>query len=146
MTFIAFLNILQAQGGQLLVAVFNDHDNDNDPTDLQLVDTIFIEEPNIQPGSSFSNIVVYSGSVQNTIVQIELSFRLRCRNNYFGDNCETLCIPQDNDVGHFACDVSGNVVCLAGYSDAETQCTKCIPAEGCGESQILYHNTVMHTL
>ena len=48
-----------------------------------------------------------------------------CMQNYFPPNvCDTFCVPQDNDQGHFSCNrTTGQRSCLPGFTDVDTNCT-----------------------
>ena len=61
-----------------------------------------------------------------------------CDDNFVGTNCDTcapnyypqgvctiLCIPRDDPLGHYTCDNDGNIVCLPGYTDTNTNCVTC---------------------
>ena len=64
-----------------------------------------------------------------------------CINNYYGPNCTTFCEERDDEQGHYICDSEGNIVCRDGYNDTSTNCTECIPADGCCE----FHYTLVVT-
>ena len=40
--------------------------------------------------------------------------------------CNTFCQPRNDPNGHYTCDDFGNKVCLPGYTDASTDCVRCI--------------------
>lgn len=48
---------------------------------------------------------------------IKLSYRYRCRQNYYGPMCSLYCVPRDSTLGHYTCDpVTGSRVCGPGWS------------------------------
>ena len=96
-----------------------------------LVDTLNITRQFTE--KEFTNSTVFSGEFNR--MNIELSFRLTCSANFYGDNCETFCTPRNNSEGHFTCNsVTGQVECLPGYRDSSTNCTMtCGFQTTCGE-------------
>jgi len=46
------------------------------------------------------------------------SLRAWCAPNYYGKDCNTLCVSQDdNEKGHFTCDKdTGGKVCISGWT------------------------------
>ena len=87
----------------------------------ELLDEIFIEVPsgtgiNSPPQTYFGD---------HGAASLELSYALTCiQPNYFGPTCSVLCIPQDNELGHYSCNTTtGAKECLPGYYDPDTNCT-----------------------
>ncbi len=64
---------------------------------------------------------------------LDLSITVRCADTYYGLDCSRVCVDTDSDLGHYTCDSEGSIVCSEGYRDTSTNCTECIPAEGCCE-------------
>ena len=65
---------------------------------------------------------VYVGERGN--VAVDLSIRVQCLEYYYGADCFTFCLSQDNDQnGHFACNAEdGMITCLAGFQNPENDC------------------------
>ncbi len=61
----------------------------------------------------------------------KISFELECGEGFYGSDCGVFCISRNDDLGHFTCDVSGNIECLEGFSNTSTNCTQCLLSEGC---------------
>ena len=50
----------------------------------------------------------------------------------YGDACDVFCVGRNDSIlGHFTCDSQGQKVCLPGYQNVDSNCTECVPAEGC---------------
>ena len=73
--------------------------------------------------SDFTTIQSFSGNN----VTLHLRFRVQCLQNYYASNCSVFCLARDDKTGHFTCDVDGALVCLGGYADTASNCTKCKP-------------------
>ena len=110
-------------------------DTDDDDVDIFLIDT------NLTSGIDFSVPTTYIG--MNGFGRIELSFRLNCTENYYGPDCATFCMERNDDQGHYTCDSDGSIVCQLGYQDPVTNCTMCIPAEGCSKCLALQYNCMI---
>ena len=84
-----------------------------------IVDKI-IAEPAFAIQDEFSIGKKYSGVFSS----IELRFRLSCDRNYYGSTCGNFCLRTNDDSGHYVCDNDGNKICMDGYSDPQSNCTK----------------------
>ena len=50
-----------------------------------------------------------------------------CIENYYRQGiCDVFCQPRDDALGHFTCNSLGENVCLSGYTDPDTNCTRCL--------------------
>lgn len=95
-------------GVQLLI-----QPRDKDGTAYQVIDWFFIEITSIMLGNG-SQYLNVTGDLE--ITSLILSYNLHCTDNYFGDNCATFCVAQDNAFGHFTCnEETGARICLPGY-------------------------------
>ena len=65
---------------------------------------------------------VYIGERGN--VAVDLSVRVQCLEDYYGADCFTFCLSQDNnEIGHFVCNAEdGTITCLAGFQNPENYC------------------------
>lgn len=93
---------------------FDGHDQDD------FVDDIFINMI-LHVSRDYTSIEEYTGELGS--VKILARFRVRCQQDFFGVDCYTFCIPQnDSNRGHYLCDQSGNIVCLEGFKNAQNSC------------------------
>ena len=77
----------------------------------------------LTPNSSFTLITTYNGVYGNS--KIELSYRLQCGSNFYGNSCTTFCMARDDSEGHYSCGPDGEKICLSGWSDPSTDCKTC---------------------
>lgn len=94
-----------------------------------LIDTIIVHELTLSPDDPLTNSAVYMGVYG--LVALEMRFQVSCAINYYGSDCSTICMPVDDSTGHYRCTQNGTIECLSGYQNAQSNCTECIPAEGC---------------
>lgn len=95
-------------------------DADADTDDL--IDTWIIEVPTLLPTFEWSDFTPYTGTTSNN-AQITLRYRLRCRGNWHGHNCNIRCVDVDTDSAHLECALDGSHVCMDGWQDLSTDCT-----------------------
>ena len=94
---------------------------DGDIGIVELINEIFIEISR-SVGLIVENEVV---GIHN-LATLSLSHSLVCSQNYYGDNCSTYCIPQNDTDGHYDCnELTGEKVCLSGYLNPDSNCTEC---------------------
>ena len=110
-----------------------DKDGEKGGDDDKTIGTVFVRLSSSQlfPGDSFTTRTVYIPWSRN--MQIELSFRVLCADNYYGPSCTLFCQDHNDDNGHYYCDDDGNRVCLDGYQNPSINCVECVPAEACCE-------------
>ena len=92
---------------------------DNDVFYDDHVDDIYVTI-SLTPSSSFTSRTAYSGVHGNS--RIELSFRLQCGSNLYGNNCTTFCEARNDSEGHYSCGTSGQRICLSGWSGPSSDC------------------------
>lgn len=88
-----------------------------------------IESGNSTFNNSVNNqntLVVLSGERTNLVFR---GMTLVCKEGYFGPDCGSPCISQNDSTGHFTCGVNGAKVCLPGYQNPETNCVEEAPTE-----------------
>lgn len=101
----------------------------------ELIDFVFIDNVTLSTGEAQPFTDVYSGQFQG--VTLELSLSVTCTFEFYGPRCNVSCPMARNDsLGHVTCNETGAVVCLRGFRDLETNCTDCVPMEGCCEFEI----------
>lgn len=50
-----------------------------------------------------------------TQTELRYSYRLICKENYYGDTCSKICAPRDDHFGHYTCTSDGQRACLPGW-------------------------------
>ena len=105
------------QGSVKLYIKVEDYDplNSNDH-----VDDVYITI-SLMPNSTFTPRQHYVGIYGSS--RIELSFRLQCSSNLYGNNCTTYCVARDDSEGHYSCGPNGEKLCLNGWSEPSSNCT-----------------------
>lgn len=97
-------------------------------------DRICTELP-IASNEPFTPLQDYSG--ESNALQITAAFQVTCdsQRGFYGENCDTFCRARDDEDGHFTCDnATGRMVCLRGYRDVRSNCTRCATSDGCCKS------------
>ncbi|XP_074650335.1 uncharacterized protein LOC141905386 [Tubulanus polymorphus] len=61
--------------------------------------------------------------------RLEYAYRVVCAEHYYGDSCETKCVPRRDKFGYYKCDKSGRRICLPGWQGQ--YCDKAICLPGC---------------
>ncbi len=51
-----------------------------------------------------------------------VELQVQCHNHFYDSRCETLCIPRNDDQGHYQCNNEGTKVCRAGWTGSS--CTE----------------------
>ncbi|XP_076044325.1 neurogenic locus protein delta [Oratosquilla oratoria] len=62
---------------------------------------------------------------------LSYSFRVVCKENYYGEGCRKWCRPRDDNFGHYVCNATGYVVCLPGWQGPDNYCVTAVCATGC---------------
>ncbi|KAL5463997.1 hypothetical protein EMCRGX_G032952 [Ephydatia muelleri] len=88
------------------------------------VDEIYINFA-VHPSSNFTVINATTGRYQRGTITI--SVRLTCSPHWYGQDCGTFCMPQNNS--KFICNNDGNKACLKGWNG--TNCSEAICSDGC---------------
>jgi Golgi apparatus protein 1 len=44
-----------------------------------------------------------------------IQYRLVCGRHYYGNGCDVLCRPRDDQFGHFTCSTNGTRICNHGW-------------------------------
>lgn len=109
---------------QLLVSV----EDDDSRTSDDFVDVVVVEM-SLSPSPGPTDPTTYPS--RGEVCSFIISFRVECSEGLFGEDCSVFCEPRNDSMGHFSCGSGGERVCLDGYRDPETNCTDCVPAEGC---------------
>ena len=75
------------------------------------------------------------GTFFRSDVTFTVTLNLTCPAHYYGPNCSIYCRPANSsDMGHYTCLSDGSRQCLPGYLNETTNCTSCVPADGCSKS------------
>uniref|UniRef100_A0A1A8LWM7 Delta-like protein n=2 Tax=Nothobranchius pienaari TaxID=704102 RepID=A0A1A8LWM7_9TELE len=64
--------------------------------------------------------------------ELRYSYRIICKDNYYGDTCSKYCAERDDRFGHYTCKPDGEIDCLPGWKGH--YCEEPICLEGCNES------------
>ena len=68
--------------------------------------------------------------LQTSSAKLNLSYRVVCDPNYYGQSCTQKCIPRDDQFGHYSCNPqNGSKTCLDGWQGANCDQVICLP--GC---------------
>ncbi|XP_076314255.1 uncharacterized protein LOC143226757 [Tachypleus tridentatus] len=68
-------------------------------------------------------------SHQTKHVTIRYSYRVLCDDTYYGETCTKLCRPRNDKFGHYNCSLTGEKVCLSGWTGE--YCTEAVCSGGC---------------
>ena len=96
------------------------------------LDDIFINQFQ-EPNKGYSRPAEYYGI--NHRVSVHLRYRIDCQPNFYGRNCATFCVAQNDDVnGHYTCNsADGSIQCRHGYKN---------PSNNCRDSKLVNYNYV----
>ncbi|XP_068110357.1 protein jagged-2 isoform X2 [Hyperolius riggenbachi] len=100
-----------------------DWDNDTKVDENLLIDRI----PHagvINPEDQWTPLILHGH-----VAHFDLKIRVKCDENYYGVQCNKLCRPRDDFVGHYTCDHNGNKACMEGWMGEE--CKQAICKQGC---------------
>uniref|UniRef100_T1IPW5 Delta-like protein n=2 Tax=Strigamia maritima TaxID=126957 RepID=T1IPW5_STRMM len=61
--------------------------------------------------------------------QLQLEYRVRCEEHYYGEGCTKLCRPRNDTFGHYECSLQGEQMCLPGWKGK--YCEEAVCAPGC---------------
>ena len=95
---------------------------DEDSNDDDHLDNIFIDME-LSESDYFTAVREFTGDMNK--VSVDMTFRVMCQENFYGANCDTLCLAQDDDVnGHYICNGDGSLQCLPGFENTTNNCTE----------------------
>ncbi len=96
------------------------YDNDSVVVNSKQDDLVDIATTDIVIDSNTNRQITLNG-IYN---QILIEYSTRCAVNHYGLQCNVWCVPMNDDnSGHYTCNSQGNIECLSGYKDIETNCT-----------------------
>eukprot|EP00095_Tigriopus_kingsejongensis_P001629 maker-scaffold451_size166902-snap-gene-0.19 protein:Tk01629 transcript:maker-scaffold451_size166902-snap-gene-0.19-mRNA-1 annotation:"neurogenic locus protein delta-like" len=106
------------------------HENNQTKAGRVLITQVAVQEK-LEAGEVWT-----AKSDQQRHALLEYEYRLVCSAHYFGQDCDTLCRPRNDQFGHYTCNRLGEKNCLPGWqkdaSKAEGDyCTKAVCAPGC---------------
>ena len=124
---------------QLYIDAKDEDDNGDEDDDL---DDIYINFE-LKPNSDFPT-TLYSNVGEKGIVSVDLNIKVQCLSDFYGEDCFTFCIPQDDDQsGHFACNAeNGTPLCLQGFQNPESDCMDGITS-GTSNRLLLSHGLML---
>ncbi|XP_029427352.1 protein jagged-2-like [Rhinatrema bivittatum] len=103
-----------------------DNGTASDPGDGLLIEQV-THSGMLSPGEHWQS---FRSDGRGTLMEYKI--RVRCDENYYGPSCNKLCRHRDDYFGHYSCDVSGNKVCLNGWTGPE--CKEATCRQGCHET------------
>ncbi|XP_060070153.1 delta-like protein 1 [Ylistrum balloti] len=59
-------------------------------------------------------------------VDLFYNFRVLCDENYYGPECNVICRPRNDNLGHYLCDENGTKTCLPGWEGEHCQRALCL--------------------
>lgn len=105
----------------------------------EMVDQLIHNTMAVANAEAVSSMTVMGDS---GLVTFTFVLRVQCVPFFFGPDCNTFCVGQNDSSGRFECDpTTGAIVCLTGYQNPASNCTDCALAEGCCKSpkKLLFH-------
>ena len=103
-------------------------------TDDVLIDNLYIEIQNLTSFSPLTPSMVFTEDEGR--VEAELRFGVNCDGNWYGPFCDVECVGRNDSSGHYLCNQHGAIECLEGYTNEESNCTECVPEDGCSKSYV----------
>ena len=72
--------------------------------------------------TSYTEMETFTGILN--IVSLRARFRVMCQQDYYGADCGTFCVAQNDDVnGHYTCNRrNGSIQCLEGFENRSNNC------------------------
>ena len=85
------------------------------------LDNIFIEMQ-LAESNNFTANGEFTGDLNK--VNVSMMFQVRiCLENFYGVNCDIMCIAQDDGVnGHYTCNGDGSIQCRPGFKNISNDC------------------------
>lgn len=81
-----------------------------DPSNPELLIGSFAVQRQLGIGPEWSQDVQVG-----TQTELRYSYRIICKENYYGDTCSKICTPRDDRFGHYTCKPDGDIDCLSGW-------------------------------
>ena len=99
---------------------FKAKDSDPNFSDDDDLDDIFIDRT-LEANTGFTEMEEFSGI--HSIVSFRARFRVMCQKDYYGAQCNTHCVAQNDDKnGHYTCNRDGSFQCLEGFENPNNNC------------------------
>ena len=96
---------------------------DSDPEALNAdddLDDIIINRV-LEVNTGYTAVEQYTG-IHNRVT-VPVRFKVMCQLNYYGADCNTHCVTQNDYVnGHYTCDSDGSIQCLEGFENPQNDC------------------------
>ena len=109
-TFQLYIKARDSDGG-LIVDLINGDDD---------LDDIFVDQT-LEVSSNFTELEAYTGELNRVTVQMR--FRVMCQQDYYGADCSTFCVAQNDNVnGRYTCNSDGSLQCLEGFTNPQNNC------------------------
>ena len=79
------------------------------------LDDIFVDRT-LAVNTSFTGMEEYIGILNR--VTLQMRFRVMCQQDYYGEDCSTFCLAENDDVnGHYTCNSDGSIQCQEGFEN-----------------------------
>lgn len=102
--------------------------------DDPLLDNFFIEITNFDSNSDPTPVLQFIGVFGR--IRAQFQFEVDCETNYYGPDCSIACFGRNDSQGHYRCNQDGQWECLEGYQNVDSNCTECVPSDGCCKEHI----------
>ena len=66
------------------------------------------------PSEGWKNQTWNSSNVESP-QSMRFGYKIECDANFFGDSCTKICIPRNDDLGHYECGPNGETICRQGW-------------------------------
>ena len=84
------------------------------------LDDIFINRA-LEVNTSFTAMEEYTGILNR--VSVQMRFRVTCQQDYYGADCSTFCVAQNDDLnGYYTCNSDGSIQCLEDFENPQNNC------------------------
>ena len=79
----------------------------------------------LELGSRLTPRATYTGIFNISRQIFDMSFRVKCSDNYYGRDCSIFCRPQER---MNTCDSQEGIICIQNNRDPSTNCSNCLQA------------------
>ena len=77
--------------------------------------------------TNFTGIERYNGTglLNSVAVIIDMRFRVMSQQDFYGADCATFCLAQNDDVnGYYTCNSDGSIQCREDFNNPSSNCTE----------------------
>ena len=88
------------------------------------LDYIFINKT-LEVNADFTTIESYNGTSMLNRIVLDMRFRVMCQQDYYGADCATYCVAQNDSVnGYYTCNSDGSIRCREGFRNPNNSCSE----------------------